>query len=445
VSAAAGTWRRGLGLLALALPGVALLAERRFPPPDFESGYVFPEEVHPAARALGLEYLDMAVLIVALGLASWLIIKARSRRGVVGLSIFSLLYFGFYREGCICAIGSVQNVALALFDSTYALPLVVLVFFAAPLATALFFGRGFCAGVCPHGALQDLVLVKPVKVPRWLEQGLGIIPFVYLGAAVVFAATGSAFIICRWDPFVPLFRLSGGLGLLLLGVAFLAVGMFVGRPYCRFLCPYGALLRLGSMVSKWNVRITPDTCTQCRLCEDSCPYGVIREPVAVNLGKVELVRERHRFLLLLVLLPALALGGGWIGSRFMGAQARTHADVALAELLLTQQSEESAHTNLTAPEELALARAERTKAELLPAALEKQESLKTGGWVFGGLLGLVVGFKLLGYSFWRRRTDYEPDRGGCFGCARCFEYCPQERVRRGWITPEEAARQMQRE
>lgn len=439
-----GAWTRWLGALVCLMSGGVVRADRRFPPPDFESGYVFPEEVHPAARALGLEYLDVAVLIVALGLASWLILKARSRRGVVGLSIFSLLYFGFYREGCICAIGSVQNVALALFDSSYALPLITLIFFAAPLATALFFGRGFCAAVCPHGALQDLVLVRPVRVPRWLEQGLGVIPFVYLGAGVVFAATGSAFIICRWDPFVPLFRLSGSMGLVLLGLAFVVVGMFVGRPYCRFMCPYGALLRLASMVSKWNVRITPDTCTQCRLCEDSCPYGVIREPVEVRLNQAELSGERRRFLWLLVLVPALVVGGGWLGSRFMGAQAHTHAEVALAELLLTQQSE-LARTELSTAEELALSRAERMRAELLPSAVEKRRSLMAGGWVFGGLLGLVIGVKLLGFSFWRRTTDYEPDRGGCFGCARCFSYCPQERVRRGWITPEEAARQMQRE
>ena len=62
------------------------------------------------------------------------------------------------------------------------------------------------------------------------------------------------------------------------GAAFLLAGMFVGRPYCRFLCPYGGLLKLASLASKWRVRVTPDTCTQCRLCEQSCPFGAMREP-----------------------------------------------------------------------------------------------------------------------------------------------------------------------
>jgi ferredoxin len=410
----------------------AAVGAPRFPPPDFESGYSLPVEQHPAARALWLHWLDAALLVVALGLASWLIHKRRSRRGVVVLSILSLLYFGFYREGCVCAIGSIQNVTLALFDRSYALPGAILLFFAAPLATALFFGRSFCAAVCPHGALQDLVLVKPVSLPRWLEQGLGIIPFIYLGAGIVFAATGSAFVICRWDPFVPLFRLSGSLTMLLLGASFLAVGMFLGRPYCRFLCPYGALLRLASSVSKWSVRITPNVCTQCRLCEEACPYGVIREPRAVALPGRELAIERKRFLGYLALLPVLVLGCAWLGSAFVESRAHVDSEVALAELYL-QQRTDVARTNLTTVETLALGRAQRSAETLLPAAVTTRNTLTAGGWIFGGWAGLVVGLRLLGFSFARRRADYEPDRAGCFGCARCFESCPQERVRRGWV------------
>jgi FSR family fosmidomycin resistance protein-like MFS transporter len=66
----------------------------------------------------------------------------------------------------------------------------VLVFFLAPIVVALFFGRTFCAAVCPQGAIQDLVLVKPLKVPLWLEHGLGVIPFLFLGAGAVGTLAG---------------------------------------------------------------------------------------------------------------------------------------------------------------------------------------------------------------------------------------------------------------
>lgn len=403
---------------------------QRFPPPDFESGYVLPETLTPPARSLNWQYIDTGVLLGALGLAAYFVLRRRSRRAVAWLSLFSLGYFGFYRQGCVCAIGSVQNVALGFFDSSYAVPATVLVFFVAPLAVALFAGRAFCAAVCPHGALQDLVLLKPVKVPGWLEQGLSVIPLLYLGASVALAATGSAFLICRYDPFIPLFRLSGSFGLLVLGGAFLLIGMFVGRPYCRFLCPYGALLKLAASVSKWRVTITPDTCTQCRLCENSCPYGAIREPDLAPLAPQALRLDRRRLGWQLLLLPVMIAAGAFLGGQLAPTAARLHPTVALGERFLKERAAPVPWGVQTAPA-LALTRAEQDPKALLTQAVAIRERFVWAGWFFGAWTGLVIGLKLIGLSVRQRRTDYEPDRGACLACARCFAYCPNERVRCG--------------
>lgn len=416
--------------------GTATASELRFPPPDFESGYTMPVTAYPAARAQGLEWWDVGVLLGALAVASVLVYRNRSRSGLVGLSVFSLLYFGFYREGCVCAIGSVQNVALAALGSGYALPVGVGVFFAAPLLVALFLGRTFCAAVCPHGALQDLVLVRPVKVPRWLESGLGVLPFLYLGAGVTFAATGAAFLICRFDPFVPIFRMTGSLGMLLTGGVLLALGMFVGRPYCRFLCPYGALLKVASALSRWRVRITPDVCTQCRLCPDSCPFGIIREPDAGLARPKEVMTARRRIVLALGVFPlllGLGAGAGWM---FGGAAARMHPTVALVEDY-GRASERGMPANPTLAERLALGRAERQSKDLLPRAEELRGRFRRAGLWFGVWCGVVIGVKWISLGMVRRRDEFQPDRTACFACARCFASCPQERIRRGWApTPE---------
>jgi polyferredoxin len=146
--------------------------------------------------------------------------------------------------------------------------LAVIAFFTLPLVVALVWGRGFCAGVCPHGAIQDLVLVKPLKVPGWLDEILRVLPWIYLAFALLLAATGSLFIICKFDPFVGIFRMAGPRSMLISGAGLLALSMFVGRPYCRYLCPYGALLGAAARCSKWRPTVTPDICTQCRLCEN---------------------------------------------------------------------------------------------------------------------------------------------------------------------------------
>ncbi len=412
-------------------------AEQRFPPPDFESGYHLPSATTPAARHLWLQYTDAGVFLAALGTAVWLIYKKRSRRGLFWLSLFSLAYFGFYRKGCICPIGSPQNVVYGLFNPDYAVPVTVLIFCFAPIVVALFAGRAFCAGVCPQGALQDFMLIKPITVPLWLEQGLSVIPYIFLGAGLIFAGTGTGFVICRYDPFVPLIRLSGSIFILTVGAVFLLAGMFVGRPYCRFLCPYGGMLRLASLASKWRVRVTPNTCTQCRLCEQSCPFGAIREPAPAESNPGWLGAERKRLGWLLALLPVLVIAGAWAGSKLSPAAAQLHPTVALAERYVRQQSHPVQYGVMT-PETLSLQRAAEDPQAIIAAAADLRRHFNLACLLFGGWVGLVIGAKLVTLSLRPSRTDYEPDRGACFECARCFSACPNERVRLGLMPAAEA-------
>ena len=414
--------------LGLVVGGVQ--GQQRFPPPDFESGHRLPITTTPPARASWLPYLDLAVLLACLIAASWLVYRKRSRRGIVALSLFSLAYFGFWRKGCICSIGSVQNIALALFDPAYAVPATVLAFFLAPLVLALFFGRSFCAAVCPHGALQDLVLLKPIPLPEWLEQGLGILPFIYLGAGVLLAGTGSAFLICQYDPFVPIFRLNGRTAMVLCGAALLVLGVFVGRPYCRFLCPYGALLRVCAGLARWPVRVTPNSCTQCRLCETSCPFGALRRPQAIQTEPRTLTRDRRRLAILLGFLPILIGGGACLGGMLSDALSMVHPTVALSERYLHEPNA-APKTGALSPDDLSLDRARQDPDALLREARSVRHKVRTASWLFGAWAGAVVGFKLISLGIYRNRADYEPASGECFACARCFEFCPNELARRG--------------
>ncbi len=111
-------------------------------------------------------------------------------------------------SGVSALIGAVQNVTLSLADPTYEIPFFVVLIFVLPLVFTLFFGRTFCALSVRCSVLQELVAVWAVKIPRWVDEVLGLAAYAYLGLAIVITSASGLFLVCQYDPFVGLFRLG---------------------------------------------------------------------------------------------------------------------------------------------------------------------------------------------------------------------------------------------
>jgi NosR/NirI family transcriptional regulator, nitrous oxide reductase regulator len=397
-----------------------LFAQDRFPRPEFESGHVYPTNQMPVQRAPGWEYFDVIVLIGALIVTTWLALKKRSRQGLIWMSVFSLAYFGFYRQGCICAVGSVQNVSLALFNQGYSIPLTGLLFFIIPLLFALAYGRVFCAGVCPLGAIQELTGFKPVKLTKAVEVVLASIPFIYLGIAVLFASTNSQFIICRYDPFVGIFRLDAPYTMIIFGVLLLLAGIFVNRPYCRFLCPYGVLLNIFSRFAGKHLTITPAKCINCRLCEEVCPYDAII-PSDTEQKREEPERSRKRFILYFFLVPLFAITGAFLLYNLAPALARANSTVRLAREI---RIEKKIGIESELKDVVAFKESGKTESVLFSEEeLIIRRFINASPWA-GAFLGISLGFGMISFTIRSKRSEYKPDQGKCYSCGRCFKYCP---------------------
>jgi ferredoxin len=270
------------------------------------------------------------------------------------------------------------------------------------------------------GAIQELTGFRQVKVNKTIESILTTIPFVYLGLAVLFAATGSQFLICRYDPFVGIFRLGAPYTIMIFGILLLVVGIFVNRPYCRYLCPYGVLQNIFSRFSFRHLTITPAECRVCRLCEPGCPYDVIlpADPVK-ELNQPSTPKRGSAGYLFLI--PVLAAAFGLILYNLAPSLAVVNDKVSLAREIRLEKEEGIKAVSKGAK---AFFESGKTEEELFAEEQIVISSFRNGAPWVGIFLGLSLGLGLFRMTVREPRSEYQPDKGRCVSCGKCFKYCP---------------------
>ena len=410
-------------LLIIILNSGVVYGVQNFPPPEFEGDYQMPAFELPQKSVNTDPIMDVSFLFIALAAASYFVHKKRSRTALFCLMVVCMLYFGFYRKGCVCPIGAIQNVALGLFDSQYIVSWPVIAFFALPLIFSLFLGRVFCGSVCPLGAIQDLVCIKPLKVPGWLESTLQMVPWLYLCLAILFAATGSAFLICRFDPFISIYRFTATFDMLILSGVFLILSMLIGRPYCRFICPYGILLRQASRLSKWKLSIVPpgEKCIECKLCVQKCPFDAINTPAQAPV-KANYSAEIKTAAIYLAITAILVTFSG-IGGNKLGKQlAQKHPAVIKAAIVLNEPVSWISDNDRAAIESNINATGE-SEVSILTDKAAVVSRYATGTMTVFIIIALVAGTKLIRTITYRTRKEYWADSGNCLYCGRCLNSC----------------------
>jgi ferredoxin-type protein NapH len=162
-------------------------------------------------------------------------------------------------------------------------------------AVAASFGRWICGWACPFGLIQDLLYKIPsVKfdLPRpfvylkyfFLIFGVFLLPyFLKEHYFCMICPTGTIEAGIYWVAVSSMIANTAGaffLFKLAFGSMFLYGSIFIKRPFCRYVCPLGALFSIFNKFSIVDLEVERENCIECNLCKKSCPvnYPIYEDP-----------------------------------------------------------------------------------------------------------------------------------------------------------------------
>ena len=184
-----------------------------------------------------------------------------------------------------CPIGTLQHFAILREIPFYTLGVLS--------AIGVLVGRLSCGWLCPFGWLQELIfgLRRQLHLSRWrISERLGWLPFLSLIVLV-----GVVPLLTRepwFSKLCPVGTLQAGIPILLIDaglraqagmlfvlkvailLAFLCWMLRTKRPFCRLVCPLGAVWSPFNRLSVLRIAIDDDRCTGCGECRRVCPVDI---------------------------------------------------------------------------------------------------------------------------------------------------------------------------
>ena len=188
----------------------------------------------------------------------------------------------------VCPFGGVVTVYEFLSSGSLVpkLHTAALVLMSLGLVVAFFFGSIFCGYFCPLGTMQEWIgkLGKKIfkkkygkLIPPAADKVMRYLRYVVLAVVVYQTAAAAKLVFVEVDPYYALFNFFTGevawtAIAVLLGT--MVLSLFVERPWCKYLCPYGALLGLFNLIRVFPVRRREETCINCKKCDAACPMQI---------------------------------------------------------------------------------------------------------------------------------------------------------------------------
>ncbi len=154
-------------------------------------------------------------------------------------------------------------------------------------AISFIFRKAFCSWLCPIGTLSEWlwqggqeIFGRDFALPRRLDIPLRGLKYLLLGLFVYAVASMSAgdieaFLQAPYGliadvKMLDFFRTLSSTAAIVIA-ALVAWSVLVKNAWCRYLCPYGALMGLVALVSPVRIRRNAGACIDCGKCAKACP------------------------------------------------------------------------------------------------------------------------------------------------------------------------------
>jgi polyferredoxin len=195
----------------------------------------------------------------------------------------------------VCPFGGVETLYTFLVSGLYIKKIhdASLVLMGLSLLLAVLFGPVFCGWVCPLGTVQEWVGKLGSKffkrrynhfIPTKLDNVLRYARYGILAWVIYVTATSGTLIFEAYDPYFALFNFwsveVAPTALAILGVT-LVLSVFVERPWCKYACPYGAVLGVTNLFRVFSIKRAESTCKADGACSIMCPMNIPVDSVNV--------------------------------------------------------------------------------------------------------------------------------------------------------------------
>ena len=158
------------------------------------------------------------------------------------------------------------------------------------LLSSLLLKKSFCSWLCPVGTVSEYLwklghklFHRNFTLPRWLDIPLRSLKYLILAFFLYVVLTLSAdalqsFLLAPFGiiadvKMLNFFRHIGIVGIAVLA-SFVILSVFIKNFWCRFLCPYGALMGIVSTLSPVKIRRDETACIDCGKCNKACPSSL---------------------------------------------------------------------------------------------------------------------------------------------------------------------------